>query len=177
MQVNKVQQSTNFGMALRIKPEAVKYLKEQCTRADIERLQKIAEEIKDTKFYHLEVGEDGDRVVTSHFANKYKGGSFDIKVPNDEYLKFSAKWMGTESGNLKQGDMYSSCIKFENEQAAKDAYADIRTSRHGDEEDAKMIKYLDARAVKKEQDDMAARKEKEAVGAMVDNLFEKFGVK
>ena len=76
-------------MALRIKPSAVDALK-TFTCGEIEKLQKAGEALKDTKYYHLEIGENGERTVVSPYATKYKGGSFFVKVPDDEFLKFSA---------------------------------------------------------------------------------------
>lgn len=172
MQVNNVQQSPNFGMALKIKPSAVDALK-TFSRGEIEELQKAGEALKDTKYYHLEIGENGERTVVSPFANKYKGGSFYVKEPNDEFLKYSASWEGCELGDLKPGHEYNGCIKFINEEAAKSAYSSIKEAS-GVERDVKMIKYLDAREMARAAEEEAKRAEAKEISNMVDDLFAKY---
>ena len=172
MQVNSVQQSPNFGMALRIKPSAVADLK-TFTRGEIEKLQKAGEALKDTKYYHLEIGEKGQRTIVSQYANKYDGGSFSVDEPNDEFLKFRAIWKGRESGDLKPGSEYNGCIKFLDKEAAKSAYTNVKDT-HGIERDVKMIKYLDAREVEKAAEEEAKRAEAKEISNMVDDLFAKY---
>jgi len=174
MQVNNVHQSPNFGMALKIKPSAVDALK-NLSRGEIEQLQKAGEALKDTKYYHLEIGENGERTVVSPFANKYKGGSFMVKEPNDEFLKFYATWEGCESGVLKPGNEYNGCIKFINKEAAQGAYKSIKEV-WGVERDVKMIKYLDAREIEKATTEEAKRAEAKEISNMVDDLFAKYPV-
>lgn len=174
MQISNNMQSPNFGMALRIKSSALDSLKDM-SRSDVEKLQKAGEALKDTKYYHLLIGENGERTVVSPFANKYKGGSFSVKEPTDEFLKFDAIWAGTESGNLKPGDAYSGAIKFSNKEAAQKAYKDIsQTCSYGPEKDVKMIKYLDAREIEKDAEAKTIQEEKNAIANMVDDLFAKY---
>ena len=174
MQVNSNVQTPNFGMALRIKPAAMDSLK-SATRSQLENLEKIGEKLKDTKFYHLEIGENGERMVVSPWANRYKGGSFDVIEPVSGFLCFRAKWEGANLGRIKKGDISTECIKFANTEAAKSAYAAI-TSVSGIERDAKMIKYLDERAIVRVAEEKAARTERNTVAAMADKLIATFGV-
>ena len=177
MQVNNVHQSPNFGMALKIKPSAVDALK-NLSRGEIEQLQKAGEALKDTKYWHMVIGENGDRTIVSPWANKYAGGSFEVTQPTDEFLKFKATWAGSPSGDLKPGDRYSGCIKFANRKAAEKAYADISQSSsyagYGVDRDVKMIKYLDAREIEKTAEENAKRAEAKAISNMVDDLFAKY---
>lgn len=173
MQVNSVQQSPNFGMALKIKPEAVDALK-NATRNEIENLQKIGELLKDTKYYHLEIG-DGRRTIVSPFASKYMGGTVHLEQPKDQLLEFDAAWAGSESGNLKRGDRYKSAIKFADTEAAINAYNDIVSSNGNIAlQDAKLVKYLDAREIEKEAEAATIKAEKNAISQMVDDLFTKY---
>lgn len=174
MQISNNYSNQNFGMALRIKPEAVDALKKM-TRKEVEQLQKMGEAIKDTKYYHLEIGEGGARTIVSPYANQYKGGSFSVKEPYDEFLHFKATWAGRESGDLKPGSTYDGCIKLANKEAAKKAYADIvSASSYGPERDAKMIQYLDAREIEKAAAEEAKRTEAKEISNMVDDLFAKY---
>lgn len=54
MQINNNVQSPNFGMALKINPGARKALKE-CSLETVQNLQKAAEDLKDTKLFHVKV--------------------------------------------------------------------------------------------------------------------------
>ena len=76
MQVSRVSSSTNFGMALKIKPGAVEKLK-NASRKEIETLQKVGEELKNTKYYDLVLDENGSTIV-SPYANKYRGGTVNV---------------------------------------------------------------------------------------------------
>lgn len=174
MQVNNIS-SQNFGMALKIKPEALSTLK-NASRKEIEKLTKIGEELADTKYYHLEIGENGKRTIVSSWASKYEGG-ISVNNPYDEFLHFNAIWAGRESGKLKPGDKYDSVIKFANKEAAQSAYADIKSAPYGVERDAKIVKYLDRRSIEKESAEADDRNERKVVEGMVDNLFEKYGTK
>lgn len=62
MQVNNNVQSPNFGMALKIKPTAKKFLKEQSMET-LESLQKLGDEFKDYKHWDLEIDDKGYRVA------------------------------------------------------------------------------------------------------------------
>lgn len=173
MQVNKcTQPQQSFGMALKIKSEAVDALKKM-PRAEIEKLAKIGSDLKDTKYYDLEIGKDGNRMVTSTFANKYKGGSFSVKEPDSEFLPFNATWEGTEI-YYKKGSNYHDYIKFADKEAALKAYKDISGS-HGVERDAKMVKYLDSRQIAKDNATQATKQEQGQVNDMVDKLFNDYG--
>ena len=175
MRVNNIS-SQNFGMALKIKPEALDALKKM-PRNEIEQLQRAGETLKDTKFYHLEIGKNGERIVDSSYANKYKGGSFIVHAPKDEFLKFNAIWEGVESANYKKGDLYSSWIKFPDKDEAWKAYEDIKDSKFKYiEVDTKMVKYLDEAAKRRNTFEIAQAKEKKAIEKMADDLFEKYQV-
>jgi len=71
MQVNNNVQSPNFGMALKINKGARKAL-ENLPMETIERLQKAGEELKDTKYYHVTVGDDLKANITAD-KNAYFG--------------------------------------------------------------------------------------------------------
>ena len=167
--------SPNFGMALRIKPEAVDALK-RMSRSELETIEKAAEKIKDTQFWHLEIGKDGKRIISSPFADKYAGDTLAFKEPHDEFLTYSALWKGTQGLGYKEGDTVSGAIKFENKEAAMNAYKDLSKYFGGIEKDAKFVKYMDDRAIAKAEQNAAERAEREAICKKVNQMFEKYGV-
>lgn len=172
MQVSKVSSSTNFGMALKIKPGAVEKLK-NASRKEIETLQKVGEELKNTKYYDLVLDENGSTIV-SPYANKYRGGTVNVTEPKDEFLHYSATCEGPDSANVKKGEEFQNAIKFHNNSEAKNAYKAIKDASYGPERDAKFIQYLDAREVEKAAILDAELKERKAVEGMVDDLFDKY---
>lgn len=174
MYVNKVQQSPNFGMALRIKPQAVKALK-QLSRKEVESLQKVGEMLKNTKYYNLEIGEGGTRIITAPYGNNYKGGCFECIQPQDEYLELKACLINKESlSSTKPEGKYKIMVKFPDQNAAASAYKDISETTSFVEKDAKIVKYLDAREVERAEEAKVAQDERMAVESMVDELFAKY---
>ena len=173
MQVNN-NSSMNFG-ALKIKPEAAEYLKEQ-SRSSIELITKIGEELKDTKIFNLVIGEKGKRIIESPYANKYYGETFRIDKPHNQFLTGTAKWAGEDIGNaIKEGENYNICIDLLSKDAAIKEYAKLRTM-YGIEKDAEIVKLLDQSAVRRMEKETQAKAEKKNVEEMVSNLMGKFGV-
>lgn len=113
-------------MALKIKPEAMASLK-QAPMETLEALEKIGEKLKDTKFYHLEIGENIEPTIVSPYANKY-AGYFEVKKPErlyPELLPYRTEWAGAECG-IKKGERYESIINYSSKEAALEAYNKIK---------------------------------------------------
>ena len=81
MQINNNYSSPNFGMALRIKPEAMEALK-KAPMETLETLEKIGDNLKDTKYYHMEILKNLEPRITSQYANKYRD-SFEVPRPSE----------------------------------------------------------------------------------------------
>lgn len=60
-----------FGMALKIKPGAQKYLQDKSAKF-LNRLENAGDDMADFKYFDLEVGEKGLRVKHKYYANAYK---------------------------------------------------------------------------------------------------------
>ena len=173
MQINN-NSSMNFG-ALKIKPEAAEYLKQQSSTR-IKQIEKIGEELKDTKIYNLVIGKDGKRIIESPFANKYHGETFKLNKPNSKLLTGAAKWAGEDIGTaIKEGEDYNFCIDLLSKDAALKEYAELQTL-YGIEKDAEIVKLLDQSAVRRMEKETQAKAEKKNVEEMVSNLMGKFGV-
>ncbi len=181
MQINNNSSSQNFGMALKIKPEAMESLKKSSMNK-LEVLGKIGEELKDTKFYNLEVGKDFAPRITSPYANKYVK-SFEVENPavrksvsdSPEFLNFKTVWDGTEVSGLKKGDAFNSCITYESKEAALDAYNRINSKETTLEKAAELTKELDKAEIRKANVTEAAKQTSQAVEAKANDLFSKFG--
>ena len=181
MQINNNSSSQNFGMALKIKPEAMESLK-KASMDKLEVLGKIGEDLKDTKVYNLEVGKDLAPRITSPYANKYVK-SFEVENPavrksvsdSPEFLNFKTVWDGTELSGLKKGDAYNSCISYESKEAALDAYNRINSKTTTLEKAAELTKELDKALFKKANVAEAEKQISPAVEAKVNDLFSKYG--
>lgn len=67
MQVNSIQSNQNFGMALKISPEATDTLK-RCSTEELSKIREIGEKMKDFKFADLEL----DKFLEPTVINKSK---------------------------------------------------------------------------------------------------------
>ncbi len=176
MQVNNNMSAQNFGMALKIKPEAMPSLKTASIET-LEKLGKIGEELKGTKYYDLEIGENMTPRITSPFANKYLP-PFDPKQPNiltPEFLNVHTTWDGAESYRLAKNEQFDATIKYESKEAALEAYN--RISKQSSELDraAEFTKELDKRQIKIEDEEARKRAVQAAVENAANDLFAKFG--
>ena len=173
MQVNNNMSAQNFGMALKIKPEAMPALKNASIET-LEKLGKIGEELKDTKHYHLEIGENMRPRITSHFANKYLP-PFDPKQPNaltPEFLSVNTTWDGT---GLTKNKPYQHIIQYESKEAALEAYNRISKQPSTLDKAAEFTKELDKRQIQKDEENARECAAKAAVENTANNLFAKFG--
>lgn len=181
MQINNTPQcpktqSTSFGMALKISPKAQKAL-EEASMETIEKLGKIGEELKDTKYYDLEIGENLAPRINSVYANAYIAPFRPNGKPYDEFLSIKTTWDGTELGDLKRGKEYHTAIKFANQEEAIKAYEKLK-SQHSDlDRAAELTKMLDKREIEKAVEEAGKKDYKEAVKDAAADLMKKFGVK
>ena len=174
MQINSTN-STNFGMAMIIKPEAAECLKNK-SMAELEVIEKIGEKLKDTKIWNLEIGKNGQRVLTSPYANKYLGGSFHIRKPHDQFIQIRPIWMGESIGAVNPGDEYPTCINMLNKENALAAYNKLEKLSNI-EKDAEIVLLLDEAAIRKSEKDAKALADKKTAEAKANDLLNKFGIK
>ncbi len=180
MQINNTQcpkpQSTSFGMALKISPKAQKAL-EEASMETIEKLGKIGEDLKNTKYYNLEIGENLAPRINSPFANAYTAPFKPSMKPYDEFLSVITTWDGTEFEKLKRGKEYHTTIKFANKEAAIKAYEKLK-SQHSDLDRAvELTKMLDKREIEKATESAEKSNYRKSVKNAAADLMKKFGVK
>ncbi len=182
MQVNNNYSSPNFGMALKIKPEAMESLK-KAPMETLETLERIGENLKDTKYYHMEILENLEPRITSPYANKYRG-FFDVK-PTDKsdklspsnFLTFSTLWDGTEIYGYNKGKKIQEAIQYASSEAADAAYKKISSAPTELEKIAMITKELDNREIERVAQEKANKELTEAVENKANDLFSKFGSK
>lgn len=178
MQINNNYSSPNFGMALRIKPEAMEALK-KLPMEKLESLEKIGENLKDTKYYHLEIGENVTPRIVSPYANKYSD-VFEVEKPKElypEFLPFKSIWDGTEISGKKKGAICEGEIKYSSKEAALEAYNKINKASSELETAALLTRELDNREIELAALKEAQRALEKAQEEKATNLFDKFGVK
>lgn len=171
MQLNNNVHSPNFGMALKITPAAMDALQSSSMKT-IDKLAKIGDDLKDTKFYHLEIGEGLAPKIDSCYANSYTA-PFSVEKPCDEFLRFNTTWAGT--GRDRVGTEFSDFIKFANKEKALEAYNKISESISDVDRAALLTKMLDDREIEKDTIKTAAQVEAAKVKEAAQKLFEQFG--
>lgn len=179
MQINNNQchypKSTSFGMALKITPKAEKAL-EEASMETIEKLQKVGEALKDTKYYHLEIGENLTPRIDSPYANSYVPPFKPIKPAKyDEFLPIETTWDGTNVSGVSKGNKYHVSIQFNTAEQAQKAY-DKLNNMHSDLDRAvEITKLLDEKEVKKIEKQNADNELKVKIKAAALDLINKFG--
>ncbi len=176
MQVNNNMSAQNFGMALKIKPEAMPSLKNASIET-LEKLGKIGEELKGTTYYDLEIGENMTPRIISPYANKYLP-PFDPIQPSaltPEFLNVHTTWSGTEIYGLTKNKPYDATIQYESKEAALDAYKRISGQTSELDRAAEFTKELDKRQIIIEDENARKRVAKAAVEKTANDLFAKFG--
>ena len=175
MQINNNMNSNpNFGMALKVSKGAREIL-ENASDQTIKDLAKAGEELKDTKFWHLNVLDDGTTEIRAIYANAYKE-PITFEAPNSEFLRYEAVWSGTP-GMIKDPQNYHNSIKFENKQQAIEAYEKLNNWNSSEIERKKdFVLYLEEATAKDEAEKEAARLKKLEHNNMVEDLLNKFGI-
>lgn len=178
MQIYNNYPSPNFGMALKIRPEAMEALKKAPMKT-LESLEEIGNDLKDTKFYHLEIGEDIEPKITSSFA-KY-AGFFQFYKPTEQQpriLCFKTAWAGPETPlGHKKGEFIHDAIEYANTEAALEAYNKSINTKTDLERAALLTKELDNREIQKQAEIQFLNALENFRNEKVTSLFDKFGVK
>ena len=174
MQVNKISNNAaSFGMALKITPAAREAL-QKTTMETIEKLQKAGEELKDTKFYHLEIGKNISPRIDSKYAASYVA-PFKVQKPRDEFLNIETIWDGTEVYDFKRGMKHTAAIKFENKAAAMEAYGKLKNMTSDFDKAVELTKLFDKRAIQRETRELAEKEREQKIIAAANKLMEQFG--
>ncbi len=171
MQVNKISNNAaSFGMALKITPAAKEAL-QNTTLETIQKLQKAGEELKDTKFYNLVIGEKLCPCVSTRY-NAYLP-PFSFSIPDNKQFLF------IHANNAAPGyfsnDKFVGIIKFENEQAALEAYNKLNNMTSDLDTAVELTKLFDKAAIEEDASEKAASAYKAKVAAAAQELLEKFG--
>ncbi|MCI1273794.1 MAG: hypothetical protein LKG27_05095 [Clostridiaceae bacterium] len=173
MKIDNINQSTNFGMALRINPSAQKAL-ENAPLDTIKSLQRAGEELKDTKFCDLEIGENLTPRIDSVYANAFVP-PFTLIKPLDEFLTIATKWDGTELNGLAKGSAYHASMKFENTKAALEAYNSLKDIHTNLDRAIALTKMFDNEFIRKDAIENSKKVSQENIKHMAQDLMSKFG--
>ncbi len=185
MQVNSVQQSPNFGMAMYFTEKGAKAFQEQATPRLVEHIERLAEKVKHTKTYNVEITADKDgnvvpRVV-SDFANKYlppyRANDPETKYLTHDYITVRAQWDGTNLGGAcVPGNMdYPIILDYVNKAAAQEGYRTLKASEFdaAGEIASRLEAMHEAKEALEAQKKLIEQKAKEQAARLV----ESFGIK
>ena len=182
MQINNNPSAQNFGMALRIKPEALEVLQKESSTV-LSAIERAGKELTDTKFWDVEVGVSPKGTLTykvdgNYCANAYVDGVRGKQLPKDEFLTIQSTWAGTDGvGGHKVGEKCETVMKMANAQAAKDAYARLNASGYDIDNAVEAAKVLDEWTTFSKSVDDAKAQDAAIRAAKANDLFEKYGVK
>lgn len=174
---NNPQPSTSkpasFGMSLRIKSEAREHL-EKCTMSILEKIKKAGEELKDTKFWDMEILKDGKIRLDTDDARSYTA-PFNPREPHDEFLTVDTVWLGSDLSKLTKGSQCQAVIKFANKKQALDAYKKLKGCETNIEQGSELAKMLDAYEIEKAEKAAKEAEMRMGIKKAVVDLLEKFG--
>jgi hypothetical protein len=175
MQINNNPSVQNFGMAMRVKPEAVPALQKMSEDA-IAKISKIGEELKDTVHCHLVIAEGGKPIVKTNFANAYMSEFKPVVKGNDSAIQIGTRWAGETNGSLKNGDKYEAYYLTPSHDFAVSFAKELEAAPTSLDQAVVMVKRLDAIGAYKAQKEAEEAARQARVNGAVDDLMSKFGV-
>lgn len=185
MQVNNNHSAQNFGMALKIKPEALPVLRTKSSDF-LNRVAKAGEELKNTKYWDVEIGasknnKDLEYVVNGrHYANAYTCHIRPKEEPRDEFLTLKAVWAGTEDVCGRQvGDECETVMQMANKDAALKGYAKLKEHKYYDglENATNATKVLEEWTTSQAERQAHSVEDYRNRQNLANDLFDKFGIK
>ncbi len=173
MQVNRCQ-SPNFGMALRIKPEAMEVF-EKGTIETIQKFNKIGEELKNHKYVDLIVGKDLKTTINVRGCANAYGGDL-VLLKGNNYLFLNTKLVGLKDCGVKESTPYSINIP---QTCAKDL--EITPEKFNNkswlDKFVEATKLLEAKYAQKASEEAAEKTRLAELKSAAAKLFESFGIK
>lgn len=184
MQINNNPSVQNFGMALKIKPEALDVLKKKSPEY-LKRVAQAGEDLKDTKYWDLEIRSKNDNkdleyvVNGRHCANAYTCDLRAKEEPKNEFLTLKAIWAGTDGvGGKRVGDACETVMQMANKEAALKGYASLEKCDYYDnlENATHATKVLEDWTKAQEARKLAEAESAKIKEDLANDLFSKFGV-
>lgn len=155
----------SFGMALKIKKGADKFLHEQSLDT-LKRLASEGEKMKSFKFWDLEVDQNGLRVASEKIGNAYRNPM--LRFRSDELLGIDAVYDGNNAS--ARGGICSIIFELKDSRKAARECAKIKNMKGPDELYIELTKLLEADAI----EEFTADAQKEQ---LISKLINKFGTK
>lgn len=167
-----------FGMALKVNDGAEKFLKGKSMEA-LEKLAKAGDEMKDFKFWDLEVGENGYRIKSKRYANAYNSPSLDIDRDPNQYKSFNDFNINiVYDGEIgPKGQKYPLMFDFPNNDAAVKAYNKYNNFTSDEDKYIELTKMLETNDVEKAAKTAQEKKASDAKDNFISELIGKFGNK
>ena len=179
MQVNNVQSSQNFGMALRIDKGGAEYLAKQSEKV-LTRLGEIGGEMKDYKHWDLLVTEKGYEVVQKGTALPRRYATFvdiheaGVNKYSDNSLQFDTYIGGSYANSgSKVTQLFENLDPSEVENVKKNfsEYAYNSPDRF-----AELVRFLERRSAEEAAEKAAKEAQERKINELVDDLVSRFSV-
>ena len=167
-----------FGMALRINNGAEKFLQGKSMQT-LEKLSKAGEEMKDFKFYDLEVWEKGYRIKSKRYANAYISPALDMERDPNKYRTFNDVTISTIYDGVSgpNGQKYPLMFEFSNNDEAVKAYNKYKNFTSDEDKYIELTKMLETKDVEKAAKEAQEKKAIDAKDNFISGLMDKFGTK
>lgn len=178
MQINNNMSQQNFGMAFKIKGvDGAEWVSKQ-ERITLDRLAKAAEDLKDTKFYHLFADADGLHVSKDGCKGSiYRG--YRLEKPEFTHQSCLDRNLMEIPTELRRGSdingLASRSISVPKVQS-KDLVNELQTASNEVEKLVALTKALDAEANYKETVRLANEAAEKERKALADDLINKFSI-
>lgn len=169
------QKSSSFGMALKVTPAAREAL-ERASMETIQKLQNAGEELRNTKYYNLEIGENLTPRIDFFGADAYVP-PFTINRPfrYDDSFSVNMRYDGSECTGYKKGQPIGRLLKFANEKAAVAEYDKLHNMHSDIDRAVELTKLFEKQYIDSETSKAAEKNKMDAVKKATDKLFEMFG--
>lgn len=173
MQVNNVQQSPNFGMAVKIKPSASEFLKKQSMKT-LETLEQLGEEFKDYKHWDLEVDELGYRVAGKGALD---GAYRNISRPAEKDVRIDSFTVSVTADRFAdKGKKIDKYLIYPTRDEATNGFDKIHNTTNELETTAAFLRELENLSAQKAYEAALKAQAEQAQAAKINNLLGKFGV-
>lgn len=176
MQINNTQcptpKSTSFGMALKVKPSAVEFLKSK-SNYTLETLEKLGEEIKDYKHWDLLVDDKGYHVVGKYHLD---GQYAEIGIPKDD-PKFISTYFAIPVKSerfAEAGQTIQKYMNYETHAEATDALSRMLSASSPIDRTAVFIKELEKLSAKKAYEEASKKAAEQEHLGKINDLIGKF---
>ena len=173
MYFNNTLDKTNFGMALKLKPNAKKFLEKQ-SKMELDNLKLIGKKMKDYKYYDLIVESEGYTIQPREDFRQ--GYTNDISLSIFNLVNDSILMKSTATKFADKGKSISRMFSMDGILGNVADFVKRGRSHSRSERFAVATELLEKNAVKTTEEEAALKVNKKEINAQINDLISQFGV-